>query len=155
MDRSKEQIFVRVMRNGFIPQLGMCGPIPYPIKVTRAVCHSMIVSGIEVMQYDPETKITTKLTLQNVFGGETKAEEPKKVEAPKAPEYTKTPETTTFNGIPKPETKVEEPKKVETPVVEEKKVEEPAKAEEVKKEEAPATEAVKEEEKKDSKKKNK
>lgn len=66
--KASEQIFVKVMRNGFIPQLGICGPIPNPIKVTRSKAHEMIVAGVAVYQYFPETKYTEKLTLQNVFG---------------------------------------------------------------------------------------
>lgn len=78
---SSDMIFARIIRNGFIPQLGMCGPIPNPIKITRGLAHSLIVSGIKVYEYNPDTRDVTELTLQNVFGTSEEAvkkEEPKK-----------------------------------------------------------------------------
>lgn len=74
MNTRNEEIFVKVMRNGFIPQLGICGPIPNPIRITRGQAHSLIVAGIDVYQYFPETKYTEKLTLHNVFGFAKKTE---------------------------------------------------------------------------------
>lgn len=62
-----EKIWVKIIRAGYIPQLGMQGPIPNPIQITRGIAHSMIVSGIDVFEVDPVTKNTKKLTIQNVF----------------------------------------------------------------------------------------
>ena len=67
MYKREDQIFVRINRAGFIPHLGMCGPIPNPIKVTCGKCLDMINSGIEVWQVDPETKEMVKLTVKNIF----------------------------------------------------------------------------------------
>lgn len=63
-----ENIWVKIIRAGYIPQLGIQGPIPNPVQITRAKAHSMIVAGIDVFEVDPKTKKTTKLTIQNVFG---------------------------------------------------------------------------------------
>ena len=76
MKSRTEKIFVKVMRNGYIPQLGISGPIVNPIKITRAQAHAMIVAGIAVYQYFPENQYTEKLTLQNVFGKPEKASKP-------------------------------------------------------------------------------
>lgn len=95
-----EQIFVKIMRNGFIPQLGICGPIPNPIRITRAKAHSLIVAGIDVYQYFPENHYTEKLTLQTVFGKAEKEEIPKKPVEKKVSEPMKPVELT---GIKKEE----------------------------------------------------
>lgn len=63
-----EKIWVKIIRAGYIPQLGMQGPIPNPIQITRGKAHSMIVAGIDVFEVDPITRDTKKLTIQNVFG---------------------------------------------------------------------------------------
>ena len=70
MKARNEEIFVKVIRNGYIPQLGICGPIPNPIKMTRGTAHAMLVAGIEVHQYFPKTKTTEKLTIHTVFNDE-------------------------------------------------------------------------------------
>lgn len=67
MKSRNEEIFVKVIRNGYIPQLGICGPIPNPIKITRGLAHSMVVAGIDVYQYFPDTKMTQKMTIHNTF----------------------------------------------------------------------------------------
>lgn len=93
-----EEIFVKIMRNGMIPQLGICGPIPNPIKVTRAKAHSMIVAGIAVYQYFPDTQYTEKLTLQTVFGGPEKETVSNKVDDKKISEPVK---PVSFTGVKK------------------------------------------------------
>ena len=62
-----DKIFVRVNRNGFIPQLGISGPIPNPVKVTCGICLDMVSAGIDVYQVDPSTRKMVKLTVDNVF----------------------------------------------------------------------------------------
>ena len=56
MKPASDLIYVRVLRNGYIPQLGICGPIPNPIQITRGKAYSMINDGIEVHEFDPKTK---------------------------------------------------------------------------------------------------
>ena len=67
MYKTTDEIFVRISRGGFIPYIGMCGPIPNPIKVSTEICLKLVNAGIEVHQYDPVTKRDVKLTRQNVF----------------------------------------------------------------------------------------
>ena len=67
MYNRNDQIFVRINRSGFIHQLGICGPIPNPIKVSCGKCLDMINSGIDVFQVDPNTRDMVKLTLENIF----------------------------------------------------------------------------------------
>lgn len=82
-----EEIFIKVTKAGYIPQLGMQGPIPNPIKVKRAVVHSMIVSGIKVFEYDPETKETTEITLGSLYNEEPAKEgKTDKSESPATPD---------------------------------------------------------------------
>lgn len=93
MKPASDLIYVRVLRNGYIPQLGICGPIPNPIQITRGKAYSMINDGIEVHEFDPKTKETTKLTVKNVFGDGASAPAPEvKVEEKKADEKAETPE---------------------------------------------------------------
>ena len=109
MKKRSDKIYVRVIRNGYIPQLGIQGPIPNPIKISRGTAHSMIVAGIEVHEVDPKTKITKKLTVENVFE-----------DAPSAPVKEPVPEKKpsdpvkpiAFNGVKK-EDKKEEVKNTE------------------------------------------
>ena len=146
MKPASDLIYVRVLRNGYIPQLGICGPIPNPIQITRGKAYSMINDGIEVHEFDPKTKETTKLTIKNVFGDdesapvpEVKVEEKKAVEPVKAEEKKAEPEKpVTLTGVAKPEEKKEEAPapKVEEPApevkVKEKKADEKAETPEVK-----------------------
>ena len=71
----KEKIFIKTNRRGYIPYIGMQGPIITPIPITREDAHNMIVAGIEVYQIDPKTKNATKLTLQTVYPGEGEPED--------------------------------------------------------------------------------
>ena len=84
MANKNEKIYVRVMRNGYIPQLGICGPIPNPILITRAIANSMVVAGIDVYEVNPKTTETKKLTIYNVFDSEPKKEG--SVEKPTTPD---------------------------------------------------------------------
>lgn len=125
-----DMIFVRIIRSGFIPQLGICGPIPNPIKITRAKAKSLIVAGIGVWQVDPNTNEVTELTLQNVFGGsEPEKTTPEKVVAP-APE----PKPKEFVGVQKAKENVDPAK----PAVTNSDATEPVKAAPEKKEDAAA-----------------
>ena len=81
-----EEVFIKVMKAGYIPQLGMQGPIPNPIKVKRSVIHSMIVAGIKVFEYDPETQETTEITLGSLYNEDPAKEDSKKPEAPATPD---------------------------------------------------------------------
>jgi hypothetical protein len=67
MYKPTDEIFVRINRNGYIPIIGICGPIPNPIKVKTEVCLKLVNAGIDVHQFDPETKQTVKITRENVF----------------------------------------------------------------------------------------
>lgn len=123
----KEKIFIKTNRIGYIPQLGMQGPIVNPYPTTRGIAKAMLVSGIQVFQIDPVTKAVTELTLQNVFPGEgdKKPVEEKKPETPKAGVTSAPVKPVSLQGVAKAP---EQPAKVnETP--------EPEKVEEVAKEE--------------------
>ena len=67
MYNREDKIFVRINKVGFIPYIGMCGPIPNPIKIPVATCLQMVTAGIDVFEVNPDTKETVKLTVQNVF----------------------------------------------------------------------------------------
>lgn len=114
MKNKNDQIFVRVMKNGYIQQLGICGPIPNPIKVSRALAHRMVVGGVEVHEVDPITKMTKKLTIHNVFSDEKNTvsdKETKPVQEAPVSKNEKPVETMTFVGTP-----VSEPEESETAV---------------------------------------
>lgn len=63
----EDKIYVKINKVGFIPYIGICGPIPNPIKIPTATCLQMINAGIDVFEVNPDTKETMKLTVQNVF----------------------------------------------------------------------------------------
>ena len=112
MYKTTDEIFVRVNRVGYIPLIGMCGPIPNPIKIPTSTCLKLVNAGIDVHQVDPVTKMTVKLTRENIFDDEkfdkklvTKATTaPVKPVAPAKVEPIK---PVTFTGVPKVEPKVE------------------------------------------------
>ena len=136
MYKKTDEIFVRIAKHGYIPYIGICGPIPNPIKVTTETCLKLVNAGIVVHQFDPVTKQTVQLTRSNVFDDRKFARKKTNVAPVNMPPVVtpeKPVEPVTFTGIPKAETvapavKVEETvideAKVETPVSEEK-VEEP------------------------------
>ncbi len=68
MSKATELIHVVINKPGYIQQIGMCGPIPNPIQIPRELAKRILVDGIPVYQYDPDTKKTHELTLKNVFG---------------------------------------------------------------------------------------
>ena len=123
-----EKIFIKTNRIGFIPQLGIQGPIVNPYPTTRKVAKDMIVSGIQVFQITDDKKVI-ELNLQNVFPGEGDPKPAPKKEKKNEKPVGKPVEPVQFKGIaadPVPEKEKEpkaEPAKVETPVapVEEKK----------------------------------
>ena len=98
--KRSEEIWVKVLRAGYIPQLGMQGPVPNPIKITRGRAHSMIVAGISVYEIDPKTRESKELTLQNIFEGEGDPQ-PVVKEAPKKDTVStsKPVSQVTFNGV--------------------------------------------------------
>lgn len=49
---------------GFIPQLNMDGPIFQPILVNKDDVTKMVLNGLTVSQYNPETKQIEKLDLE-------------------------------------------------------------------------------------------
>lgn len=116
MRKRTEEIFVKVLRNGFIPQLGMCGPIPNPIKITRGTAHSMIVAGIKVFEFNPVTKETIELTVDNVFADEdaTKKEESNNQQTSPAPSKVSEPiKPVTLNGVKNSDKPADEDKKTD------------------------------------------
>jgi len=65
--KNTDFIFVKTLHVGYIPHLRTHGPIVNPIKVDVGTCRSMIIAGIELYQLDPVSKLTVKLTLENLY----------------------------------------------------------------------------------------
>ena len=126
----KEKIFIKTNRIGFIPQLGIQGPIVNPYPTTRSVAKAMIVSGIQVFEVKPDTKEVIELTLQNVFPGEGDSVKtaPDLPASPKAGVTTDPVKPVDLKGVAAP---VKEPIKVDP---------EPVKVEDAKPEEISGTE---------------
>lgn len=126
----KEKIFIKTNRIGFIPQLGIQGPIVNPYPTTRSVAKAMIVAGIQVYQIKPDTKEVIELTLQNVFPGEgdVKKKDINVQASSKSGVTTKPVQPVNLKGITTP---IQEPLKVDT---------EPIKVEDAKPEEISGTE---------------
>ena len=154
MYKTTDEIFVRINRVGYIPLIGMCGPIPNPIKIPTDTCLKLVNAGIDVHQVDPVTKMTVKLTRENIFDDHKFGKKPVVASAPVKPVVTPAAKVeavkpVTFTGVPKVEPKVEEPKveevveEIKEEIVEEVAVEETVETEEVVEE--AAVEEVKEE----------
>lgn len=152
MYKTTDEIFVRINRVGQIPFIGMCGPIPNPIKLSTEICLKLVNAGIDVHQYDPATKQTMKLTRENVFDDQKFGKKKEKPVTPVKPTpVTPASSTINFKGVPTP-AKVDEVKAEPVPAVaevnadKEKAVEtkvESATTEEVKEVKAEATEEKK------------
>ena len=112
-----EKIFIKTNRIGFIPQLGIQGPIVNPYPTTRKVAKDMIVGGIQVFQITEDKKVI-ELNLQNVFPGEGDPKPaPKKEEKNEKP-VGKPVEPVQFKGVvtePVPEKKEKTEVKEEAP----------------------------------------
>ena len=146
MYKTTDEIFVRINRVGYIPLIGMCGPIPNPIKIPTDTCLKLVNAGIDVHQVDPVTKMTVKLTRENIFDDHKFGKKPVVASAPVKPVVAPSAKVeavkpVTFTGVPK----VEEPKveEVVEEIVEEVAVEETVETVEVVEE--AAVEEVKEE----------
>jgi len=64
--KNDRKILITCPKVGFIPHLGMHGPIPNPLRVDYSICLSMIISGVKVYEVDPITRNTVLLTLDNI-----------------------------------------------------------------------------------------
>ena len=101
----EDKIYVRINKNGYIPFIGMCGPIPNPIKIPASTCLQMVTAGIDVHEVNPDTKETVKLTVQNVFDDNKFGKKPNSSEPSKQPTVHPT-DKVVFTGVTqKPEEK--------------------------------------------------
>lgn len=85
MYKNTDEIFIMTMRTGYIPHLKTYGPIPNPIKCPISLCLSMIIAGVELYEYDPKTKLTKKMSLDNIMQ-DNKFEPAKEIEVAVLPE---------------------------------------------------------------------
>ena len=67
MRNPERNIYVVCPRPGFIPFLGICGPIANPISLPAKMCLNIITSSINLYEVDPSTKDTLQLTSDNIF----------------------------------------------------------------------------------------
>lgn len=94
----EDKIFVKIIKNGYIPFIGMCGPIPNPIKIPTGTCLQMITAGIDVFEVNPDTKETVKLTVTNVFDDDKFGKKSNPIELPKQPTINPT-DKVMFTGV--------------------------------------------------------
>lgn len=65
--KESDDIFIVTQKRGFIPQLKQEGPIVCPIKISVGRCLAMLTSGVPLYQYDPISKITIPLDMNNIL----------------------------------------------------------------------------------------
>lgn len=94
----EDKIFVKIIKNGYIPFIGMCGPIPNPIKIPTGTCLQMITAGIDVFEVNPDTKETVKLTVTNVFDDNKFGKKSNPIDSPKQPTINPT-DKVMFTGV--------------------------------------------------------
>ncbi len=63
-----ETMYVVVPYRGYLAALKMMGPIVHPIRAEKSAVAAMLMSGVEVHEYNLNTKMTTKLTLESLTG---------------------------------------------------------------------------------------
>lgn len=64
--KNDRKILITCPKVGFIPHLGMQGPIPNPLRVDYTTCVNMIIAGVSLYEVDPATRNTVLLTLDNI-----------------------------------------------------------------------------------------
>lgn len=67
MYTNNDQIYILTKRVGYLHQLRMYGPIINPLKCPVSLCMSLLISGVELYQYDEKTKMVVALTLENLL----------------------------------------------------------------------------------------
>ena len=67
MYNKTDQIYIMTKRVGYLHQLRMYGPIINPLKCPISICMSLLISGVELYQYDEKTKDVVALTLENLY----------------------------------------------------------------------------------------
>lgn len=60
-------IFIMTDKESYIPPLRQIGPIPNPLPVSVLVAAKCIQCGCPISEYDPETGLVVKLTLENLY----------------------------------------------------------------------------------------
>lgn len=67
MYTNSDQIYILTKRTGYLHQLRMYGPIVNPLKCPVSLCMSLLISGVELFQFDPVTKNVVELNLENLL----------------------------------------------------------------------------------------
>jgi hypothetical protein len=82
--KKSDTMMILTTRTGYLPQLNTHGPIVYPLQVNVGVVYDMLISGIKLYQFDPVTKMTLELTIENIYDDKKfePKEEPKKETKP-------------------------------------------------------------------------
>lgn len=96
-----DKIYVKINKVGYIPFIGMCGPIPNPIKIPTSTCLQMVTAGIDVFEVDPKTKEMVKLTVQNVFDDEKFRKRVIPMNEQPKPSMVKPTDSVVFSGVTK------------------------------------------------------
>lgn len=63
-----DTMYIIVPYRGYLAALNMMGPIVHPIRVEKSAVAAMLMNGVEVHEYNLNTKMTTKLTLESLTG---------------------------------------------------------------------------------------
>lgn len=65
-----EKLYVTIPYRGYLAPLKMMGPIAHPLKINKDDAVKLVLSGVKVYSYDPETKATAEVTLAGLTGKE-------------------------------------------------------------------------------------
>lgn len=122
MMRKKKMEYIHILctSRSYLAPLKLMGPVVHPLKVSKNAAYQLLLSGAEVIEYIPETKMTLKLTLMNI--NDPNRYDALKTEAPKAAAPVVQKENAGIHPV-NPVPKKEEPKpvpaaEVKAPVVE-------------------------------------
>lgn len=67
MRNPERNIYVLCRKVGYIPFLGICGPVANPLQLPAKLCLDIITSGIKLYEFEPSTHDTLELTSDNIF----------------------------------------------------------------------------------------
>lgn len=67
MRNPERNIYVLCRKAGYIPFLGICGPIANPLHLPAKLCLNIITAGITLYEFEPTTRDTLELTTDNIF----------------------------------------------------------------------------------------
>lgn len=87
--------YITVETRGYIPLLGMDGPIVAPIEVPETIITNLVMRGYKLSEFNSKTKEKIQLTLENIYDNDRFKPKPEKPREKTPLDFGKLPVSTT------------------------------------------------------------